>query len=98
VGSPPAVRGRAGAPGWGESFSSTAVAALCSPAAVPPAALNNARRLLCALKDHLLAALVAARTRGGRDFARVAGVTAADTIYRVDRIGEAAILDWFGRY
>jgi len=42
--------------------------------------------------------VVAARTRGGRDFARVAGVTAADTIYRVDRIGEAAILDWFGRY
>ena len=82
----------------GESFSSPAVAALCSPAAVTPAALEHARRLLCALQDHLLAALVASRTRGGRDFARVAGLTAADTIYRVDRIGEAAILEWFGRH
>ncbi len=60
--------------------------------------LETARRLLCALQNHLLAALVAARARGGRDFARVAGVTAADTIYQVDRIGEAAILDWFARH
>ena len=58
-----------------------------------PAARETGRRLLCALQDHLLGTLVAARRRGGRDFARVAGVTPADTIYRVDRIGEAAILD-----
>ena len=63
-----------------------------------PATLETARRLLCALQDQLLARLVAARRRGGRDFARVAGATAADTIYEVDRIGEAAILDWFARH
>ena len=80
------------------SFASTATRALCSPHAVTAATLESCRRLLCALQDHLLAALVAARSRGGRDFARVAGVTAADTIYRVDRIGEAAILDWFARH
>lgn len=62
------------------------------------AALENARHLLCALQEHLLAALVAARQQGRQDFARVAGVTAADTIYQVDRIGETAILAWFGRH
>lgn len=57
--------------------------------------LEHARRLLCRLQDHIRTVLLAARIRRGRDFARVAGVSAADTIYAVDRISEEAILDWF---
>ncbi len=63
-----------------------------------PTSLERARRLLCALQDHIRDTLVAARARQADRFARVAAVTAADTIYHVDRIGEAAILDWFGRH
>jgi len=62
------------------------------------AALERARRLLCALQDHIRDTLVAARARQAGRFARVAAVTAADTIYHVDRLGEAAILDWFARH
>lgn len=60
--------------------------------------LERARQLLCRLQDHIRAVLLAARARRGRDFARVAGVSAADTIYAVDRISEEAILDWFERH
>jgi fructose-1,6-bisphosphatase/inositol monophosphatase family enzyme len=59
------------------------------------ARLHRARRLLCALQDHILAALLAARKKSSANFARVAAVTAADTIYQVDRVGEEAILTWF---
>ncbi|HZP59644.1 MAG TPA: inositol monophosphatase [Opitutaceae bacterium] len=59
------------------------------------AQLHRARRLLCALQDHLRGVLVAARKQTPARLARVAAVTAADTIYRVDRIGEKAILFWF---
>jgi len=59
------------------------------------AELHRARRLLCALQDHIRDALIAAREKGTAGFARVAAVTAADTIYRVDRIGERAIFAWF---
>ncbi len=57
--------------------------------------LPRARRLLCALQDHIRERLLAARQRHARTFARVAGATAADTIYEIDRVSEAAILDWF---
>jgi hypothetical protein len=57
--------------------------------------LANLRRLLCALQTHLRDTFVAARRRQGKDFARVAGVTAADTIYFVDRLSEEALLEWF---
>ncbi len=60
--------------------------------------LERARRLLCALQDHIRDTLVAARSREGRRFAGIAGVTAADTIYHVDRLSERAILDWFARH
>jgi fructose-1,6-bisphosphatase/inositol monophosphatase family enzyme len=59
------------------------------------AQLHRARRLLCALQDHILATLLAARKKSSANFARVAAVTAADTIYQVDRVGEAAIIAWF---
>lgn len=56
------------------------------------------RRLLCALQDEILRALVAGRKQGGADFAAIAARTAADTIYAVDRISEATIADWFARH
>ncbi|MBS0664265.1 MAG: inositol monophosphatase [Verrucomicrobia bacterium] len=60
--------------------------------------LEQARKLLCALQAELRDTLIAARARRAHTFARVAGVTAADTIYQVDRISEAAILAWFQRH
>ena len=65
---------------------------------VAPRILEQARKLLCALQAELRDTLIAARARRGHTFAKVAGVTAADTIYQVDRISEAAILAWFGRH
>ncbi len=56
--------------------------------------LATARRLLCALQDHIRDTLIAARAKQSGKFARVAAVTTADTIYFVDRIGEEAILGW----
>jgi len=57
--------------------------------------LERARRLLCSLGACIRDAVVKERNKGKRNFANVAGVTPADTIYRVDRISEAAILSWF---
>lgn len=53
------------------------------------------RRLLCGLQAHIRDAFVAARHRQARKFSRVTAVTAADTIYYVDRLSEEAILGWF---
>jgi hypothetical protein len=55
------------------------------------------RRLLCSLQDHIRDTLVAARAHQRARFARIASVTAADTIYQVDRLSEEAILAWFAR-
>lgn len=59
------------------------------------AQLNRARRLLCALQDEIRDALVKARKTSAHDFAKVAAVTAADTIYQIDKVSEEAILSWF---
>ncbi|MDP3072092.1 MAG: inositol monophosphatase [Opitutaceae bacterium] len=60
--------------------------------------LVTLRRLLCALQAHLRDTVIAARRRQSGKFARVAAVTAADTIYHIDRISEEAIIAWFGRH
>jgi fructose-1,6-bisphosphatase/inositol monophosphatase family enzyme len=60
-----------------------------------PVQLERARVLLCSLETRICNAVVAERNIGRGDFAHVAGITAADTIYRVDRISEEAILAWF---
>ncbi len=60
--------------------------------------LVTLRRLLCALQVHIRDTVIAARRRQAGKFARVAGVTAADTIYHIDRISEAAILGWFEQH
>ena len=41
---------------------------------------------------------MAARRRQARSFARVVAITAADTIYHIDRLSEHAILDWFAEH
>ena len=61
-----------------------------------PRQLSQVRRLLCRLQDTIRDTLLAARdSKAAADFARIASVTAADTIYQVDRISEEAILAWF---
>jgi fructose-1,6-bisphosphatase/inositol monophosphatase family enzyme len=60
--------------------------------------LEKARKLLCALQVDLRDTLIAARKKSGRSFATIAAVTAADTIYQVDKISEAAIFAWFERH
>lgn len=59
--------------------------------------LEKFRRLLCELQDAIRDALVAAQRRS-LDFAHVAAVTQADTIYAVDRISEEAICAWFAAH
>lgn len=63
-----------------------------------PRDLDRARRLLCLLQDHIRDTLIGARRRQAGRFARVVAVTAADTIYHIDRLSEHAILDWFARH
>jgi fructose-1,6-bisphosphatase/inositol monophosphatase family enzyme len=60
-----------------------------------PRQLHQIRRLLCRLQNTIRDTLLAARDARAADFARIASVTAADTIYQVDRISEEAILAWF---
>ena len=64
------------------------------PCSSRPRRRRRIRRLLCGLQDHILAHLLRARAGGIRGFARVSAVTASDTIYRVDRLSEAAIDAW----
>ena len=56
---------------------------------------ERARSLIGALHLHIRAAVLTARATDARHFAKVAAVTAADTIYHVDKISEAAIFAWF---
>ena len=60
-----------------------------------PSGLEPLRKLLCKLQNHIRDTLIAARSRQAHTFARIAGVTAADTIYQVDKITEGAIFHWF---
>jgi hypothetical protein len=58
---------------------------------------DEARSLLCALGDHVRSLVVGARDRG-IEMAAVAGQTAADTMYAVDRVADDALVDWFDRH
>lgn len=60
--------------------------------------LEPARKLLCELQDHIRDTLVAAREKSAASFAKIAAVTAADTIYQVDKLTEEAIFAWFERH
>lgn len=62
----------------------------------PCAELETLRHLLCRLGDAIRDRVVAARAATStEELAGVAEVTAADTIYRIDRISEEAIVAWF---
>jgi len=54
--------------------------------------------LICALQRHIRDTVLAARRHGTAHFAKIAAVTVADTIYGVDRVSEAAVLDWVERH
>jgi fructose-1,6-bisphosphatase/inositol monophosphatase family enzyme len=56
---------------------------------------DQARRLLCQLQDTIRDSVRAAQRRGARGLTRVAALTAADTIYGIDKISEHAVLAWF---
>jgi fructose-1,6-bisphosphatase/inositol monophosphatase family enzyme len=58
---------------------------------VPPSP-EEARRLLCALGEHVRDLVVASR---GMDMAAVSGETVADTIFAIDRVADDALLRWF---
>lgn len=64
---------------------------------MPDRQLARARRLLCSLQDHIRDTILASRTKEAATFSRIAAVTAADTIYHVDKLSEHAIIDWFER-
>ena len=53
---------------------------------------DDARRLLCALGDHIRDVVVGAR---GIDMAVIEGETVADTIYAIDRVADDTLLEWF---
>jgi fructose-1,6-bisphosphatase/inositol monophosphatase family enzyme len=65
---------------------------------IPARSAARIRQLLCGLQDHILAHLQRARAEGAGGFARVAAVTASDTIYQVDRISEAAVDAWLEQH
>ena len=56
------------------------------------------RWLLCRLQDHIRTRLLRADSRNRPLLAQIAAVTAADTIYRIDRVSEEAIIRWFERH
>jgi fructose-1,6-bisphosphatase/inositol monophosphatase family enzyme len=60
-----------------------------------PHSPDDARRLLCALGDHVRGLVVGAR---GIDMAAIEGQTRADTIYAIDRVADDALVDWFGAH
>jgi fructose-1,6-bisphosphatase/inositol monophosphatase family enzyme len=66
-----------------------------SPVARASISSEEARRLLCALGDHIRATVV-----GGRsiDMAAIEGETVADTIYAIDRVADDTLVDWFERH
>jgi fructose-1,6-bisphosphatase/inositol monophosphatase family enzyme len=62
----------------------------------PNAEQERMRMLLCDLQNHLRSVVLGARNAGtAESLAGVADITAADTIYQVDKISESAISDWF---
>ena len=58
---------------------------------------EHARFLLCRLGDDIRDAVLAARKSGSAaELAQVAEVTAADTIYRIDKVSEGTVVGWLG--
>lgn len=62
-----------------------------------PTQFDHARRLLCRLQDAIRESVREAQRRGTQRMTRVAAVTAADTIYGIDKVSEHAVLAWFAK-
>lgn len=60
-----------------------------------PPGPDDARRLLCALGDHVRTLVTNAR---GMDMSAIAGATPADTIYAIDRVTDDALVSWFEKH
>ncbi len=50
---------------------------------------------MCQLQDAIRDSVRASQLQGNRTLSRVASVTTADTIYGIDKISEATVLEWF---
>jgi fructose-1,6-bisphosphatase/inositol monophosphatase family enzyme len=59
---------------------------------VTPSSPDDARRLLCALGDHIRGVVIGAR---GIDMATIKGETVADTVYAIDQVADDTLLQWF---
>ncbi len=59
--------------------------------------LEQVRRLLCRLQDVIRGSVRAAQLKGTKRMTRVTAVTAADTIYAIDKVSEHAVLAWFAK-
>ena len=56
------------------------------------------RQLLCSLQDTIRESVVAVRAiTASESLATIVYVTAADTIFQIDRLSEEVIFDWFDR-
>jgi fructose-1,6-bisphosphatase/inositol monophosphatase family enzyme len=74
-------------------------APIVATTAMPNDFTEIARGLLCRLGETIRDRVMEARLRSSpEELSAVAGVTAADTIYAVDRVGEEAILGWFAAH
>jgi fructose-1,6-bisphosphatase/inositol monophosphatase family enzyme len=62
---------------------------------VPHADRDDARRLLCALGDHVRALVIGAR---GIDMAAIEGETSADTVFAIDKVADETLVDWFEQH
>jgi fructose-1,6-bisphosphatase/inositol monophosphatase family enzyme len=71
---------------------------MCLLATMTTARLHQARTLLCELHTEIRAMLATAQQRSTESFSKVAAVTAADTIYHVDKLSEDVIFEWFERH
>lgn len=59
---------------------------------MPPADLDDLRRRLCALGDHVRDLVIGAR---GMDMAAIEGETRADTVFAIDKVADDTLVDWF---
>jgi fructose-1,6-bisphosphatase/inositol monophosphatase family enzyme len=66
---------------------------------LPSTDLEDLRQLLCRMQDEIRDQVVLTRDASPlEELSRVVEVTKSDTIYRIDRVGEEAILDWFRQH
>lgn len=63
-----------------------------------PFSPDKARQLLCRMQDSIRDTLLHSRRKESANFEKIAAVTAADTIYQVDRISEDAIHAWLEKH